>query len=556
MLRRAFLLVALLMFTYVAANAQSNSNFGREFYVAFAQNQGGSESSNFMGLFITSRVKANGHVDIPLLNFSQDFITLPGLVSVIPLPSDVAGSTVEMLVSGAVYSGGGVHVTADQDIAVFGMNHKEWSSDAFMALPVGSIGKTYRSINFPSSAFIGSETAGEFWMVGTENNTTVSITPNAATAGGSPAHKLFQVQLNKGDAYMIQGNKFDSLNDMTGSLITSDKPLAFFSGHQRTQIPADAVDSDGAVSRDHLCEQIPDESAWGDSVIVIPFKSSAKPDLVRIVAAVDGTEIRVNGVVQSTIGAGGFYQITAIAGPTLISSNHPILVGQYMHTSWGDLNDPSHPAYGDPALALVLPVEQFSTDYTVIADQNSAFTGNFVNIVAAAGELPALIYLDSVLIPSSSFQSIPNSVYKYAQIAIQQGTHHLTSAQRFGLTVYALGPVDSYAYTGGALVTPLNSLAVTSAASSHVPDLYNVQAANNPFGSRTLVSYALSSPQGVRLELTDEAGRVRLFEMHGRLEAGAHALAIDGTDLAAGCYFLRITTSTGASDVLKLVKSY
>ncbi len=530
--------------------AQLRSNFGKEFYVAFAQNQGGAETDNLMALFITSRVPASGVVSVPYLNYSINFTTTPGQISEIMLPSDQTVATVEMTLSEIAYTGGGVHITADQDIAVFGMNHKLYSSDAFMAMPVDVLGTTYRSINFPSSTLGGSETAGEFWFVATQDHTTVHVTPKAATVQNI-ADKTFDVALDRGDSYLVQGIKTDATNDLTGSLITSDKPIAFFSGHTRAAVPTNAVNIDGSVSRDHLCEQIPPMGAWGDSVIVAPFLTSASPDLVRVVASTDGTIVKVNDAQVATINAGQFYELAQVLGPTLISASQPILVGQYMHTSWGALNDANNPAYGDPALALVLPVEQFYTDYTIIADQNAAFTGNFVNIIVESGELPAIVFLDSVKIPSDKFQPIPNSNYKYAQIPITQGTHRLFSQDAFGLTVYALGPVDSYAYTGGALVKNLNALAVSAPRSIPV-GITNLHASNNPFGDQTTIAYQLDKPTSVRLELVDELGRAVDLEIHGHLEAGTHTVKIDGRDLPNGFYYLRLITSEGASGSLRL----
>jgi hypothetical protein len=223
-----------------------------------------------------------------------------------------------------------------------------------------------------------------------------------------------------------------------------------------------------------------------------------------------------------------------------------------MHTSWGALNDANNPAYGDPALALVLPVEQFYTNYTIIADQNAAFSGNFVNIIVASGELPAAVFLDSVRIASNEFHDIPQSIYKYAQLSITQGTHTLHSLTPFGLTVYALGPVDSYAYTGGALVKNLNPLLTPVVAKVNHEAISNLHASNNPFRDQTSISYQLNKATGVRLELVDELGRTVQLEIHGHQDAGTHIATIDGRDLPTGFYYLRLITSENETGSLQL----
>ncbi len=171
----------------------------------------------------------------------------------------------------------------------------------------------------------------------------------------------------------------------------------------------------------------------------------------------------MNGVsVGTTFNAGDFYQITDLAGVTSIQASKPILVGQYMHTTSGALGNPNDPAYGDPALALVYPVEQFDTTYTIVSIIDAAsFTGNFVNIVAPTNSIGSM-RLDGTPLPLAEFKPIANSLFSYAQHRLQQGTHNITGAKPFGTTIYALGPVDSYAYTGGTLLKTITPLEVTS----------------------------------------------------------------------------------------------
>jgi hypothetical protein len=536
------------------ALAQPQSNLGREFYVAFAANQGSDETSNVMALYITSPRTASGAVEVPALGFSQTFTTLPGKVTTVVLPSDQQTGTVELLQSEVVYTGYGVYITATDDIAVFGLNHKNYSSDAFMALPTSALGMSYRSINFPSSPLPGAETPGEFWMVATADNTIVQMNPNAMTFNGQQAGQTFEVTLNKGEAYMVQGDQLNSANDLTGSNIIATKPLAFFSGHQRTQIPENALNAFGSTSRNHLCEQIPPETAWGDSVIVIPFQSSTKPDLVRIISATGGNAITVNDTAVATLQAGGFYEIKSLTGPTIIRSKAPVLVGQYMHTSWNEDGSGGPPGYGDPCMSLVLPVEQFANQYTVLSFQSEAFLNHFLNIVVEQVEFAPLIYLDGKLIPQTAYTDIPNSFYKYAQISVSAGPHEIHSAQDFGLTVYGLGDVDGYTYTGGALVTPIGVQSVASSPLQETKRITHVSASSNPFAAGTTLSYELSKPTSIRYELLDEIGRVVQVEIHGNQSAGTHLISLEGSSLPAGFYNARFVAGNGEIASVKLRK--
>ncbi len=467
-------LIALAVFVpRLRAQVTGRNNLGTEFYVAFFPNEGGevfNETLNTDDLYLTSRVPAHGEVDIPALGFYQTFTTVPGQITTIILPNGNNGSATVLLPESddeKVVHGMAVHVTSDTPIAVFGMNHKKWSSDAFMALPVNVLGTEYRTMNFTTSEAQGDgDTPGEFVIVAVQDSTNVTITLRDVTSRGTRPNVPFTIRMNKGDVYMVQGDPGNGSDDLTGTLIESDQPIAVLSGHKRTEIPENATNVDGSSSRDLLVEQLPPVSAWGDSALVVPFATSQKPDLVRVVCAEDGTQISVNGTpVPGTYNAGDFYQITQLSGVTSIQASKPIEVGQYMHTSWGDYYSQRPPlAYGDPALALVFPVEQFDTSYTILSIVDAeAFTGNFVNIVADASAINTM-RLDGQPMNPAEFSPIPNTRFDYAQHQLAQGTHNISGSKPFGVTVYALGPVDSYAYVGGTslkTITPLKTVALS-----------------------------------------------------------------------------------------------
>jgi IgGFc binding protein/Secretion system C-terminal sorting domain len=444
------------------AQSANFDNFGTEFYVAFGPNEGGEQGPpqlNVMDLYITSHVVAHGAVEVPALNFYQTFTTTPGQVSIIALPNgDNNAPTVEITEDQQVLQGLSVHITSDSEIAVYGLNHKAYSSDAFMGLPVNVLGTEYRTMNYLTSNNDGDLLPGMFLVLGVVDSTNVTITLNGASNQGNAVGVPFNVRLNKGDSYLVEGTR-DLTNDLTGSLIESDQPIAVFSGHHRTSIPDTAVNDEDGTSRNHLVEQLPPVSAWGDSALVVPYFTSPLPDLIRVLCAEDSTQISINGTpLPQTYNAGQFYEITHLPGVTSIQASRPIEVGQFMHTSLGGMDRPPF-TYGDPALALVFPVEQFETSYTFLSVVNDAFTGNFVNIVADASSIGSMVF-DGAPMNVNEFHPIPNTRFDYAQLPISQGTHNLACAMPFGITTYALGPADAYAYNGGSLmktITPLET---------------------------------------------------------------------------------------------------
>jgi hypothetical protein len=263
----------------VSAQVTNRNNLGTEFYFAFFPNEGGEveqsmETLNTTDLYLTSRVPAKGEVDVPALNFYQTFTTTPGQITTIVLPNGNNNSQSVLLPESAdeqVTHGMAVHVTSDSAIAVFGMNHKEFSSDAFMALPVNVLGTEYRTMNYPTSEPRNDgDTPGEFVIVAVHDSTNVTVTLRDVTSRGTAANTPIPILMMAGDVYLVQGDAGAYGNDLTGSLIESDQPIAVLSGHKRTEIPSGATNTDGQASRDVLVEQLPPVSAWGDSALVVP----------------------------------------------------------------------------------------------------------------------------------------------------------------------------------------------------------------------------------------------------------------------------------------------
>ena len=63
--------------------------------------------------------------------------------------------------------------------------------------------------------------------------------------------------------------------------------------------------------------------------------------------------------------------------------------------------------------------------------------------------------MDGTDLPSSDFAPIAGSSYSGAQVAVDFGSHTLTAALPFGLTIYGYGGYDGYGYPGGFTLSPI-----------------------------------------------------------------------------------------------------
>jgi hypothetical protein len=106
-------------------------------------------------LFISSSVLTNGGAEIPSLMFSQPFVVVPGAITSVVLP---AGS--EVTTSDVVQVDAAVRVTSDNPIRIVGLNRQHQTTDAFTALPVGSLGQNYRVMSWPAQGQADSRAHG------------------------------------------------------------------------------------------------------------------------------------------------------------------------------------------------------------------------------------------------------------------------------------------------------------------------------------------------------------------------------------------------------------
>ncbi len=428
MSHRTVVAVVVLAAALVCASpaAAAPDNAGTDFWVGFMRNHtGGAEKS----LFITGGTATTGTVSVPGLGFSQSFTVTPGSVTTVAIPAgaEMPGAEVKQDV--------GIHVTAADEVVVYGLNRLVFTTDAFLGLPSDVLGREYTMMAWGPGAG-----PSEVGVVATQDDTTVTITPSAATSGGHAAGTPYTVTLDAGEMYQVQ-----AIGDLTGTTITATANVAVFGGHECANIPSSSV-----IACDHVVEQIPPDETWGTSFLTVPLKTRVGGDTVKFLATEDGTQVAVDGTTVATLNAGQQNE-QLIAGQATITSNHPILVAQFSNgTSFDNVTS-------DPFMMLIPPFEQYQTGYTVTTPA-SGFAQNYLNLVvpdAAVGS----IRVDGTVVPNASFTPIGSSGFQGAQLDIAVGSHTITGNGRpFGAFVYGFASADSYGYPGGLSLAPIASV--------------------------------------------------------------------------------------------------
>lgn len=355
------------------------------------------------------------------------------------------------------------HIQAESDVTVYAHSQGNKSSDAFLVLPTKALGNEYYVMSYKSDgrfASIMARTPSQFAIVATEDSTLVRIKPSAPTFSNDTVSQV--INLNKGDVYLVQARILTNEveNDLTGSHIIANKPVAVFAGHQRATLPLEIFEPGSNPSRDFICEQLPPLQVWGKNAFIIPFPqpqiiTRSGMDIFRVLAGYDSTHLFIDGNYVATLQRGQFYQDSIYENqPRFITANKPILAAQFKKTS----NTSGASWLGDPFMMIVPPKEQFIDScllvniqaYEIQEDRSftKVYQEHYLTLVVPQSAI-SNTKIDGALVPTNNFRQIPASGYYYANVKVSEGQHFVQSSEPIGIYAYGYGPANSYGYIGG-----------------------------------------------------------------------------------------------------------
>ncbi len=370
---------------------------GTDFWVAFAACWG----DDNLRLYVSSQVTSSGTVSSAELGFTNSFSLTPGTVTNIALPDDA------MITSYDTVTAKGIHITASQPVSVYGLNYYNTASAAFTGYPTPMLGTNYCVMARPSDA----SGVSLFAILGTASNTTVTIMPSAtanlATNSGSPG-KFYTERLQPAETYQIDSR--GTTDDVTGTLITSDKPIAVFAGADLAYVPVPTNESGNPLDQELL-----PVSAWGDQALALSF-GRLSGDSYRVLAANNNTEVTTNGVMATNLQAGQFYD-AIVDGPVEFQGSNPIQVAQFAQGGGIYANNYG---YGDPCEILLPPTGHYLTSYTVAIPAGDGITGdftnNFLNLIVATNATLTKLDGTNIHLLTTNFFAIGSSGYSASAI--------------------------------------------------------------------------------------------------------------------------------------------
>lgn len=430
--------------------SQDLSNKGTDFWVGYGNHvkmlSNNQTNAQEMVLYVTSTQTTNFKVEIPGAGWSYSGVVYANsVVTTPPIPKN--GSQDARLVDEGKYNTG-IHITSDKPIVAYAHIYNQNVSGATVLFPTNTLGIEYYSINYTQKSN-EANSYSYFFVVATEDETVVEITPSAVTKSGRPAGVPFQTSLKRGEIYNVM-----SLDDLTGSKIrsissgnSSCKKVAVFAGTGKIYISCNS----GQNTADNIMQQSFPAAAWGKKYITTPTEGMPN-NFFRVAVNDPSTTVLVNGQPLSGL-INGFYYEFKTSSPQVIESDKPIMVAQYI-TTQNECGNTIIGSNGDPEMIYISPIEQTIDNITLNSTSNYQITSHYINVILKTNAV-ASFFIDGQN-NTSAFAPHPfDPSFSYAKLRVNPGPHKLKADSGFNAIAYGYGNVESYGYNAGANVIDL-----------------------------------------------------------------------------------------------------
>jgi hypothetical protein len=308
-------------------------------------------------------------------------------------------------------------------------------------------------------------------IIALEDGTDVTLVPVAAVSGGGglpsgAANSPLSFSLGAGEMAQFSQNA-----ELTGSVISSNKPIGLMGGQKSLNVPV------GVSYADHAEQMIPPVRAMGSEYVGVMHRPrKTEPAVWRVVGAVDGTALTWTGGVSgpATLNRGEVAEIQT-GTPFVVKSQddqHPFMLFQLMT---GSTFLPAMNGHGDADFVLMVPPQQYMPRYVFFADPTYPET-NLVIVRSKVDGKFADVSLDCAGV-IGGWQPIGD--YEWTRVDLMTGNfqpvgscstgrREMWSDAPFGVTVWGWGTPDtttftsnvSYGYPAGMNIVPINKVVV------------------------------------------------------------------------------------------------
>lgn len=212
----------------------------------------------------------------------------------------------------------GVHITSTAPISC-----RFWGGDMFF--PQGTRGLGTQFLIPIPDILPEHSIQSNIELVATHDSTIVKFTPSADLSDGTSAGQTVTLQLRRGESFWAQASSLNSNQQLGGSTITSNYPIAVYTTSTNIVNP-DFPTGGSSVS---ISDQILPEESLGLSYAIVSngINTAENADYASIYATADNTVVTLNGTALSlTLNRGDHLVVLLPDTVNLLQANHPLAV--------------------------------------------------------------------------------------------------------------------------------------------------------------------------------------------------------------------------------------
>ncbi|XP_072021501.1 hyalin-like [Amphiura filiformis] len=384
------------------------------------------------------------NVSVPGIGFTNTSTTSQTNYAIITFPRDVIIGRNEEVVNKTIL------ITADEAVCVYGICTDIASADGFNVIPISSLGQRYVIASYePFNSY-----SSEFVVTALEAPTVIEITFN------HDGYRTIQKTLYPYESFQYR----DFAHDLTGTLITSNKPISVMSGNECANVPK------AFSTCDYLITHLPGTDGFGRNFVLSPFLGRISGYVFRVLAITNNTYVTVSDGSTVQLSEFEFYEgdVLTAATVTTISTDKDVIVTQYAK----GFNSDSRA--GDPFMLLVPPYNFFSNNVTfpVISILGNQALETSINVIVRCEE-NLKITIDGAIEQNWFDRLNSDGEFCVLRKSVEPGLHsvgHPSRDAKFVVVVYGFIESVSYAYFAGYNLHEVNtSIPVTEAPPATLP---------------------------------------------------------------------------------------
>jgi len=493
-MRNCICIVILSIVSIVSAFSQADNDGitpiteGRIYVVAFPQVWAETTEkplSTPMSLIISSQVATTAYISTPAAENSSPRIDK--FVQLSPnVPVRVAIPMSYMNQSSGLRNGFGIRVSSPAPITVF--TEMAWNGNGEMArhFPVNSWGTAYYTMNVYLDRF-GNSTSykyrpAQYVLISNQDSTVIRIESrmnleldqHLTLVSSSGSNKVYQATLSRFETMVVKPVVDESqlkefTTDPSGSLITSNNPIAVVSGHTKGAImrmpdvlpPTGIFAAAAHFLRNNVHDAMLPNQLAGKEFVTVPCMYTStrvtgqtvieygidddRGDVIRVIALENNTTIKRmrqdgSGMINVwKINKGETRIESATETASCWTSDKPIMMGQYGKSYAKilppDVSKDGNATQGHPTVEAGMPMLMTvpSTDRWVTHGvfQSPEGLDNFLSIVFNVNSAQNIM-IDEKALQSAwggSLRLIPGTEYAYIRTPIAAGSHTITSTE-------------------------------------------------------------------------------------------------------------------------------